>query len=316
MTAEVLEFLAPAPGKSFLDATVGLGGHSAAIIQRIIPGGLLLGLDRDAEMLSLARTYFTDSGFPREAWRLFHLSYEQMDQAAREAGLADGFDGILFDLGVSSPQIDQPGRGFSFQKDGPLDFRFDVTQPLRGWDVVNRWTEKEIRRILREYADEPNATSIARRICQMRTASPIRSTGQLAAIVHSAIPARRKTTRRDCSTLTFQAIRIAVNRELEILEAALPKALKLLKSDGVCLVLSYHSKEDHIAKTIFNHSARACRRNPQFEVLTRKPLGPSEAEMDSNPRARSVRLRAIKRLRPEDPSLDRAPDPIFSAGGL
>jgi 16S rRNA (cytosine1402-N4)-methyltransferase len=298
MLAEVISFLAPAPGKRFIDATVGVGRHGGAILQRCLPGGLLVGLDRDSCLLSLTRRFFLQKGFPRESWRLCHLSYINIDEAVEALGLSVGaFDGIFFDLGVASPQFDNAERGFSFGKPGPLDFRFDISQSLTGKEVVNNWSEKELRRIFREFGEEPHSARIARRICQVRQKSPIETTVQLAEIVRKAIPPRFRTTRRDPCTLIFQAIRIAVNDELSTLKEALPKSLQYLAVNGVCSVLSYHSGEDRIVKRCFRESARKNRDDPEFEILTKKPVLPSREEVRMNPRSRSGKLRVLRRCR-------------------
>lgn len=297
MLKEVLEILAPAPGKRFLDVTVGAGGHSGAILERILPGGLLVGLDRDISMLALARRKFSEMAAPEASWLLCHLSYKNMDQAALAAGLSQGgVDGILFDLGVSSAHLDDPQRGFSVYGEGPLDFRFDRSQSLTAREVVNDWPEEDLRGIFWEYGNERHARSIARRICLMREQSPIETTSQLADVVRRAIPPRFRTTRRHPATLIFQAIRIAVNDELTELNQGLKKALSLLALQGVCLVLSYHSGEDRIVKKTF---MEACRKRAsgeaEFELLIKKPLVPSREEVKENPRARSAKLRAVRR---------------------
>jgi 16S rRNA (cytosine1402-N4)-methyltransferase len=301
MLKEVLRFLAPVMGGRFLDATIGAGGHSGAILKQIIPGGLLIGLDRDRQTLSLARDVFLKSGFPETAWQLYPLSYADMDQAVDASGLAGvGFHGILFDLGVSSLHLDDPQRGFSFLNDGPLDFRFDQSQSLTGYEVVNQWPEADLRRLFGEYGNERFAGGIARRICQVRYKTSIQSTKQLAEIIRYAIPPRFRTTRRNPATLVFQAIRIAVNDELNILQTGLTKALGYLAPSGVCVALSYHSGEDRIVKHIFQHAVRRDRENPEFELLTRKTLLPTREEVRENPRARSSKLRSIKRIRPTE----------------
>ena len=296
MLKEVLEFLAPAPGKRFLDVTVGAGGHSREILERIIPGGLLLGIDRDSSMLALARDNFSEMAVPEASWLLCHLSYKDMDQAAEAAGLSrEGVDGILFDLGVSSFHLDDPGRGFSVYGEGPLDFRFDRSQSLTGSELVNEWPEEELRRILWEYANERFARAIARRICQMRVQSPIETTTQLADIVKRAIPPRFRTTRRHPATLVFQAIRIAVNDEFAELKEGISTALSLLAPRGVCVVLSYHSGEDRIVKQSFKQACGKRWEKAEFDCLTKKPLVPSPEELRENPRARSAKLRVIRR---------------------
>ena len=317
MLKEALEFLVPEPGRRFLDATAGAGQHCRAVLERIVPGGLIVGLDRDEDMLALARRYLNQTELPEEAWRLFHLSYRDLDQAAEKAGLSEkGFDGILFDLGVASPQIDQPGRGFSFQKDGPLDFRFDKSQSLTGYEVINRWPEKEILCIFYEYGDIRKPGAMAGRICRMRAKQPIETTAQLAQVIRKGIPPKRRTTRRDPATVYFQAIRIAVNKELEHLSRGIQLALEYLAPKGVCVALSYHSGEDRIVKRAFaSASRRGDKKDREFELLTKKPVYPTEEEIRENPRARSARLRAIRRRRPyrksDKEDLNRIPLPGF-----
>jgi len=299
MLAEVLSFLSPAPGKRVLDATVGAGRHGVEIQKRIVPGGLIVGLDRDPCSLTLARHSFREAKAPEDSWRLFHLSYRDLDRAAGELGLGDkGFDGILFDLGVASPQIDDPERGFSFLKEGPVDFRFDRSQSLTGRDIVNRWPMKELRRIFREYGNEPKAAAIARRICRVRHQTAIETTTQLADIVRKSIPPRNRTTRRNPATLVFQALRIAVNDELGALSEGLEKALCHLAPGGVCVVLSYHSGEDRIVKRSFLEASRRKEGDVLFERLTKKPLVATDEETRENPRSRSAKLRALRRLLP------------------
>ncbi|MBN1902060.1 16S rRNA (cytosine(1402)-N(4))-methyltransferase RsmH [Candidatus Sumerlaeota bacterium] len=301
MVKEALKYLSPVAGGRFIDATIGAGGHGGAILERILPGGLLIGLDRDRRMLTLARDVLTKSGFPEEAWKLYPLSYAEMEKAVDASGLAGvGFHGILFDLGVSSLHLDDPQRGFSFSSDGPLDFRFDQSQSLTGSDVVNEWPEAELSRLFRENGNERFSRAIARRICQVRDKTSIQTTRQLAEIVRQAIPPRFRTTRRNPSTLVFQAIRIAVNDELSLLRTGLAKALGFLAPSGVCCVLSYHSGEDRIVKLAFQEAARRNRENPEFELLTKKPALPEQDEIRENIRSRSARLRCIKRIRPEN----------------
>lgn len=305
MTAEVLEFLAPSPGKTFLDATAGAGQHASAILKKIAPGGQMVLTERDSDMLELARSNLKSQDVSEESWQLFRMSYLEMDEAARMAGLSEeGFDGIFFDLGIASPHVDIPERGFSFQKEGPLDFRFDRNQSLTGEEVVNSLPEKDLKRIFREYGDERFAGAIARKICRQRQKKRITTTTELADIVKYAIPPRFRHGKKDPSTRIFQSLRIFINDEINILEDSLPKALRLLKSNGRCVVLSYHSGEDRIVKNCFRDAARRKRKNPEFELLTKKPVRPSREETRENPRARSARLRCIRRIRPHNPEDD------------
>ncbi|OQB22422.1 MAG: Ribosomal RNA small subunit methyltransferase H [candidate division BRC1 bacterium ADurb.Bin183] len=296
MVAETLELLAPAPGKKILDCTVGAGGHAAEILKRIQPGGLLIGLDRDPRMLEQARAFLKEEGFPDNSLRLFPFSYERFDEAfAQETGTEPKlFDGILFDLGVASPHLDQAERGFSWNKEGPLDFRFDAAQKLTAFDVVNKWRESELRRVFKEYSDERFSGAMARRICKEREVRIIKTTTQLADILRKSIPSRLRSPHRDHVQTAFQAIRIAVNDELGIFEKTLPKALSFLAENGVCAVLAYHSKEDRVSKIVFAEAAGK-KGTGMFEILTKKPLMATNEEIRRNARARSARLRAIRR---------------------
>lgn len=301
MVEEVLQLLSASgglsPGKRFLDCTVGAGGHASEILKRILPGGFLLGLDIDSSMLALAKARFTSEGFPEEAWRLFKLSYTEMEQAIGEAGLSGGkFHGIIFDCGVASQHLDDPARGFSCDMDGPLDLRFDVTKSLNGATVVNRWSEKELRRILKEYANERFAGAIARGIRRARELRPITTTFQLAEIIRKAVPPRFRSPHRNYVQTGFQAIRIAVNGELDALRDALPVALANLDEMGVCSVIAFQSGEDRIVKRCFAEAVRNVEAGRTFELLTPKPLRPSEGEIQWNPRSRSAKLRAIRKL--------------------
>ncbi|MCX6999608.1 MAG: 16S rRNA (cytosine(1402)-N(4))-methyltransferase RsmH [Candidatus Sumerlaeota bacterium] len=301
MVEEVLQLLSASgglsPGRRFLDCTVGAGGHASEILRRILPGGFLLGLDIDSSMLALAKACFTSEGFPEEAWRLFNLSYTEMEQAIGEAGLSGKkFHGIIFDCGVASQHLDDPARGFSCDMDGPLDLRFDVTKSLNGATVVNRWSEKELRRILKEYANERFAGAIARGIRRARELRPITTTFQLAEIIRKAVPPRFRSPHRNYVQTGFQAIRIAVNGELDALRDALPVALANLDEMGVCSVISFQSGEDRIVKRCFAEAVRKVEAGRTFELLTPKPLRPSEGEIQRNPRSRSAKLRAIRKL--------------------
>lgn len=297
MVAEVLDFLAPSPGKRFLDCTVGAGGHAAEILKRIQPGGHLIGLDRDPRMLERARAFLKEGGFPDNSLRLFPLSYERFEETlAEETGPERAlFDGILFDLGVASPHLDEADSGFSWNKEGPLDFRFDSAQRLTGFDIVNKSPERELRRIFKEYSDERFSGAMARRICKEREVRKIETTTQLADILRKSIPPQLRSPHRDHVQTAFQAIRIAVNDELGIFEKTLPRALSFLAENGVCVVLAYHSKECRIAKVAFAEAARGSQGERLFEILTKKPLTASDEEIRQNSRARSARLRAIRR---------------------
>jgi len=304
MVAEVLDLLAVQPGGRYLDGTVGEGGHAQAILEASAPDGRLLGLDLDPLALERARQRLAPFG---ERVRLVRASYARMGEVARQEGFAP-VDGILLDLGLSSLQLEGEERGFSFRQEAPLDMRFDPDQPLTARDLVNRLPVGELARLLREYGEERRAWAIARAIVRHR---PVETAGQLARIVEGAVGRRG---RLHPATRTFQALRIAVNRELETLEEGLREAVRLLAPGGRLAVLSYHSLEDRRVKRFFRDMARGCTcppdlpgcrcgRSPVLRPLTRKPVRPRPEEVRENPRARSARLRAGVRVAggPEPP---------------
>jgi 16S rRNA (cytosine1402-N4)-methyltransferase len=262
-----------------IDVTVGLGGHAAALLKAGV--GRLIGVDRDPEALAGARERLARFG---DRFRAAPGRFADIADIAEEAG-AERVDGVLYDLGVSSLQLDRAERGFSYRVEGPLDMRMGPAD-LTAADVVNTYPEDELRRILREYGEERFAGRVARAIIRARRRSPLRTTRELSAVVAAAVPRRRggpHPARR-----TFQAIRIEVNRELEELVASLPQAVRLLGPGGRLVAIAYHSLEDRVVK-------RFLREETSLEVLTRKPVRPGEAEAARNPRARSARLRAAER---------------------
>jgi 16S rRNA (cytosine1402-N4)-methyltransferase len=282
LLAETLELLAVRPGGLYVDGTVGLGGHAAAVLRASSPDGRLLGLDRDGETLERARARLAEFG---DRVRLEQGDYREIPE--RLAG--ERADGILLDLGVSSAQLDEAGRGFSFQAEGPLDMRMDRSEGATAALLVNRMRESELVRLIHEYGEEPAARRIARAIVFARGRKPIETTTELADIVRRAAPRRRRGG-RDPATRTFQALRIRVNRELEGLGEALERAALCLEPGGRLAVIAFHSLEDRAAKEAFR--ALVAR---GFRTLTRKPVRPGEAELRANPRARSARLRAVRR---------------------
>lgn len=298
----VIEGLRPAPGQAFIDATLGGGGYTIALLERLRPEGIVLAMDRDRRTIER----FPLDQVPSDVTlRLAHANFADLAGVASEVGRP--IQGVVFDLGLSSLQLDDPDRGFSFQRDGPLDMRFDQAQRWTAADLVNRESAGELRRILQSFGQERWAARIAERIVARRAAQPIRTTRELADLVAGAIP--RAAWPRDIhvATRTFQAFRIAVNRELDALEAGLRAAITTLASGGRVGVVSYHSLEDKIAKDIFHVEATDCLCPPQapvcicghkrtVRILTRKPVRPSEAEVRQNPRARSAKLRIAEKL--------------------
>lgn len=298
---EVLAWLAPRPGGTYVDATVGGGGHAAAILERIAPTGRLIGIDRDAEALALAGARLA----PYAATvTLRHANYTAIRTVVADAGL-EAVDGIVMDLGASSLQFEAPERGFSFTRPGPLDMRMDRTQPTRAADLVNTLPEDELSRIIHTYGEERWARRIARTIVRRR---PLSTTDELAEAVSASIPRRAWPRGIHPATRTFQALRIATNRELEDLEAALPDAVGTLREGGRLCVITFHSLEDRIVKHLYVRLSRGCICSPGsptctcggrrlVRVLTRKPVTPGLAELSANPRARSAKLRVAERIR-------------------
>jgi 16S rRNA (cytosine1402-N4)-methyltransferase len=300
LLAETLGYLAPERGGIFVDGTVGLGGHAEALL-RASPDVQLIGIDRDREALARAAERLAGFG-PRV--RLVQANFHQL--MATLAGLGvRAIAGFLADLGVSSLQLETPGRGFSFRFDGPLDMRMGLSETTAA-DLVNQASEGELETIFRDYGEERHARRIARAIARARMEKPIGTTGELKALVDAAKGARAiREERIDPATRVFQALRIAVNQELAGLERCIEEAVQLLDTGGRLVVISYHSLEDRIVKTTLRDLARGevdpvtgrSRSETQLiEVLTRKPVRPTESEVDLNPRSRSAKLRAARRL--------------------
>lgn len=285
MKKEVLEFLNLKPGDVVVDCTVGGGGHSIGILNHIMPGGKLIGIDQDREVLDIARENLRDYKGNSE---LIYGNFRNLDKILNDLKI-DKVDAILYDLGVSSYQLDKAERGFSFLKEGPLDMRMDRGLRITAFDLVNNLSKEEISKILFEYGQERYAHRIASSIVKRRSSKPISSTSQLANIVKSAIPFRRGKI--NPATRTFLAFRIAVNRELEALETSLMKAVPFLRDKSRICVISFHSLEDRIVKNKFKEFAH----KDLLRILTKKPITPRREEIRENPRARSAKLRvAVK----------------------
>ena len=286
LESEVIELLEPSRGGLFVDCTVGLGGHARALLAS--GATRLLGLDRDTTALAIAAESL-------KAWQdrveLVHADYRELPSLLTSRGF-DGCDGALADLGVSSMQLDAPGRGFSFRRDEPLDMRMDQTTGETAAERLADVEEVDLANVIFRYGEERFSRRIARAIVEARRAGPIATTGQLAQIVRRAIP-RKGYQRIDPATRTFQALRIWVNRELEDLDAFLVAASRLLRAGARLAVISFHSLEDRIVKHAFRALAAG---EDAIRVLTRKPVVPGDAEVARNPRARSAKLRAIERL--------------------
>ncbi len=287
LVAEVVAYLAPARGGVFVDCTVGLGGHARAVLEA--GATRLLGLDRDAEALAEARRLLAPWA---DRVDLVHADFRDVAAVLAARGL-DAVDGALADLGVSSWQLEQPGRGFSFRRDEPLDMRVDRTTGPTAAELIASATEAELADVIRRYGEERHARRIARAIAEARRRAGVRTTGELAAIVRRAVPGRGRR-RIDPATRTFQAIRIWVNRELEGLDRFLHDIVGRLRAGGRLVVIAFHSLEDRIVK----HTLRALARgaDARVRVLTPHPVVPGREEVARNPRARSAKLRAAERL--------------------
>ncbi len=287
LCAEVVEYLRPHGGGVFVDCTLGLGGHAQALLRAAGHQSRLIGIDRDAQSLQMAaerlKPYLSQCVF-------VHEDFRNIDKILRRMEIAE-VDGILLDLGISSYQLDNPQRGFSFQTDGPLDMRMDQDSPISAFDLVNSLSEKEISSILKDYGEERWHNRIARYIIRQRSHHPIETTQELSGIVLKAMPPRKTWQRIHPATRTFQALRIAVNRELESLDILLDKCVDLLKAQGRIAVIAFHSLEDRIVK----HKFRALAQSGKIKLVVKKPLWPSEEEAGQNPRARSARLRVAER---------------------
>jgi 16S rRNA (cytosine1402-N4)-methyltransferase len=286
MVAEVLDVLAPARGGLFVDCTVGLGGHSRALLEA--GADRVLGLDRDPSALAIAREALAAFG---ERVELVHADYRELDRVLVERGI-DGVSGALADLGVSSMQLDDEGRGFSFRRDEPLDMRMDRTQGPSAADLLRDVAEGELADVIYQFGEERHSRRVARAIVRARAEAPIDTTGRLAAIVRRAVP-HHGYQRIDPATRTFQALRIWVNRELDGLDAFLERAARRLLAGARLAVITFHSLEDRIVKHTFRAIAKA---DEQLGIVTRRPLSAADAEVERNPRARSAKLRAIERF--------------------
>lgn len=277
---EVVEWLAPREGSMIVDGTVGAGGHAAALAERVGTTGRVIGLDRDPSMLTLAAK--ATEGQPVT---LVNSSYRDLGAVLRSLQI-EAVDGIVLDLGLSSDQLQWEHRGFSFARDGPLDMRYDPETPESAADLIRSLSAEDLADLFYEYGEERHSRRVARRIVEAREHEPILTTGQLAQIVRRAIPGKWGPI--DPSTRVFQALRIAVNRELEHLDSALADLPNWLKPSGRAAIISFHSLEDRRVKVAF-------RDNPELRPLTKKPIVASDDELQLNPRARSAKLRVAER---------------------
>lgn len=289
MVEEILEAFNLRPGQVVVDGTLGLGGHSIRFVERIAPGGTLIGFDWDSNMFEIGKQRLASQGAISQ--HLFNEPFTQIGPRLTELGIQA--DAILLDLGFNSAQIEDGGRGMSFLLDGPLDMRMDRRNGETAAGLLARLSPNQIEDILWNYGDERWARAIAKKIVEVRSKQPVRTTNQLVDIVLSVIPVRARDKRIHAATRTFQALRIAVNDELNVLEETLKNSIKVLKPLGVFAILSYHSGEDRIVKQFFRDITSGD--DAKFEDLFRKPLVPTDGEVKANIRSRSAKLRAVRK---------------------
>ena len=298
---ECIEMLNIRPGGVYVDGTLGRAGHSREIVRRLT-GGRLICIDQDTAAIRAAEERLAPW---RDRVTLVHGNFSDLADILREAGVS-GVDGALFDLGVSSPQLDDASRGFSYMQDAPLDMRMDNTAALTAREVVNTWSQEELRRILYEYGEERYAPAVAKAIIRARETGPVETTLELAEIVRGAMPPAALREKQHPATRTFQAVRIAVNGELDVLPPMLEAAVDSLNPGGRLAVITFHSLEDRIVKQTLREQARGCTcprefpvcvcgKKPKIRLVTRKPIVPGAAELSENPRARSAKLRAAEK---------------------
>lgn len=300
---EAIAFLDLSGGERIIDANLGLGGHASVILEKIGKRGQLLGIDRDAQVLAAAKQNLISH---QDQVTFVHNTFSQLSEIALSHNFSE-VDGILFDLGLSSWQLEKEGRGFSFQKDESLDMRMDQSQGLTAAELLHASTEAELQKIFREFGEEPFARQIAAAIVRQEKVSRINRTGELVKVVSSAVPKKFHHGRIHPATRVFQALRIAVNDELNELKKVLPQALTVLKREGRLVVISFHSLEDRIVKNFFKQESKDCICPPELPVcrcqhrakltiLTKKPIMPTDEELNNNPRARSAKLRAAQKI--------------------
>jgi len=283
---EVIEYLNVEKNKNYVDCTIGEGGHAIEILKRNGSKGKVLGIEIDPELYKKLREE------KLERLILVNDSYSNLKEIVEREGFKE-IHGILFDLGISNWHIEKSGRGFSFLRDEPLIMRYDRRQKLTAERIVNEWPEKEIERILREFGEERFAKRIAREIAKARKTKPIKTTFQLVEVIKRAVPSFYQHRKIHFATKTFQALRIAVNNELENLRVALPKAIEVLEKGGRLVVISFHSLEDRIVKNFLKEKER----EGKIKILTKKPIRPSKEEIIKNPRSRSAKLRAALKIK-------------------
>ena len=300
---EIMDIMAPQPGEVFVDCTLGGGGHSRGFLERMGDDGRLIGIDQDTNALQAAGANLAEFG---DRVTYVHSNYNNLDEILNTYA-PDGVDGILFDIGVSSHQLDEKDRGFSYMQDAPLDMRMNQSQSFSAWDVVNTYSEEELHRIIKEYGEERWAKRIAQFIVEFRKEKPVETTGELVDIIKRAIPKGAREEGSHPAKRTFQAIRIEVNDELGVLTRTISVAAKHLKKGGRLGIISFHSLEDRIVKEQFRYLASDCICPPELpfcqcdkvsevKILTRKPVTATKEELEANSRSKSAKFRAVVKI--------------------
>lgn len=303
---ETIENLNISPSGTYIDGTLGGAGHSFEIAKRLTGGGRLIGIDQDEDAIRAASARLAPFA---ERVTIVHDNYEHIPQIAERLGIP-GADGILLDIGVSSYQLDNPERGFSYNEDEPLDMRMDQENPVSAKTIVNTWSEEDLTRILRDYGEERYAQRIAANIVKEREEHPLETTGELVKIIRASIPMKMQEKYGNPCKRTFQAIRIACNRELDVLQDSIDSLIDLLSPGGRLCIITFHSLEDRIVKNAFKRNENPCTCPPEFPVcvcgkkskgtvITKKPITASEAELAANKRAASAKLRVFEKISKE-----------------
>jgi 16S rRNA (cytosine1402-N4)-methyltransferase len=299
---EAIEYLNIKEDGIYLDGTLGRAGHSSEILKKLSAAGKLIAVDRDTAAIKAVQEKFTDN----ESLILEHANFQEIDQVLAKLGI-EGVDGMLFDLGVSSPQLDNPERGFSYQNDGPLDMRMNPEQKLTAQDIVNNYSQAELERIITEYGEENWAARIAEFIVKMRKEKAIETTNDLVEVIKAAIPKAVRRSGGHPARRTFQALRIETNNELEQLKNLIDKAVSFLNPEGRIVIITFHSLEDRIVKHKFRDLAKDCTCPPDFpicvcdkkaevKVITSSPIQASDSEKEFNPRSRSAKMRVAEKI--------------------
>ncbi len=299
---EVMDGLNLQPSGIYVDGTLGGAGHSSQIAARLTEGGRLIGIDQDRDAIAAASRRLEAFG---DMVTIVHDNYEHIPQILQQLGISS-VNGILLDIGVSSYQLDNPERGFSYNSDEPLDMRMDQESPVTAADIVNERSQEELTRILRDYGEERYASNIARRIVQERESRPFTTTGDLVRVIRASVPMKMQEKYGNPCKRSFQAIRIACNRELDVLQDSIDQLIDLLAPGGRLCIITFHSLEDRIVKNAFRRNENPCTCPPEFpvcvcgkkskgKVITRKPIVPSENELERNKRAASSKLRVFEK---------------------